>query len=55
MQRNGVTIARIAEDAGVASIAVHGRTRACRFVGAVEYDTDRRDQGGGRDSGVRQW
>ena len=27
------------EDAGVASIAVHGRTRACRFVGAVEYDT----------------
>jgi tRNA-dihydrouridine synthase B len=38
-QRNGVTIARIAQDAGVASIAVHGRTRACRFVGAVEYDT----------------
>ncbi len=38
-ERNGVTIARIAEDAGVASIAVHGRTRACRFVGAVEYDT----------------
>ena len=38
-QRNGVTIARIAEDSGVASIAVHGRTRACRFVGAVEYDT----------------
>ncbi len=38
-QRNGVTIAQIAQDAGVASIAVHGRTRACRFVGAVEYDT----------------
>ncbi len=38
-QRNGVTIARIAEDVGVASIAVHGRTRACRFVGAVEYET----------------
>lgn len=38
-QRNGVTIARIAQDAGIASIAVHGRTRACRFVGAVEYDT----------------
>ncbi len=37
--RNGVTVARIAEDAGVASIAVHGRTRACRFVGAVEFDT----------------
>jgi len=38
-QRNGVAIARIAQDAGVAAIAVHGRTRACRFVGTVEYDT----------------
>jgi tRNA-dihydrouridine synthase B len=38
-QRNGVAIARIAEAVGVASIAVHGRTRACRFVGAVEFDT----------------
>ena len=38
-QRNGVTIARIAEDCGVQALAVHGRTRACRFVGAVEYDT----------------
>jgi tRNA-dihydrouridine synthase B len=37
--RNGVAIARIAEAAGVAAISVHGRTRACRFVGAVEYDT----------------
>ncbi len=37
--RNGVRIARIAAAAGVASIAVHGRTRACRFVGNVEYDT----------------
>ncbi|HET6470992.1 MAG TPA: tRNA dihydrouridine synthase DusB [Pseudomonadales bacterium] len=38
-ERNGVAIAKIAQDAGVASIAVHGRTRACRFVGDVEYDT----------------
>src|SRR5262245_36300367 len=38
-RRNGVAVARIAEAAGVASIAVHGRTRACRFVGEVEYDT----------------
>jgi tRNA-dihydrouridine synthase B len=38
-KRNGVAVARIAEDAGVASIAVHGRTRACRFMGAAEYDT----------------
>ncbi|MEZ5574033.1 MAG: tRNA dihydrouridine synthase DusB [Halioglobus sp.] len=37
--RNGVTIARIAEDAGIAALAVHGRTRACAFSGAVEYDT----------------
>ena len=37
--RNATTIARIAEDAGVAALTVHGRTRACAFVGAVEYDT----------------
>lgn len=37
--RNGTTIARIAEDAGVAALAVHGRTRACAFNGQAEYDT----------------
>ena len=37
--RNGVTIAKIAEQAGIAALAVHGRTKACRFVGEVEYDT----------------
>ncbi|AQA17014.1 tRNA dihydrouridine synthase DusB [Halioglobus japonicus] len=37
--RNGVTIARIAEDAGIAALAVHGRTRACKFAGSAEYDT----------------
>ncbi|QFU74498.1 tRNA dihydrouridine synthase DusB [Halioglobus maricola] len=37
--RNGVSIARIAEDAGIAALAVHGRTRACKFGGAAEYDT----------------
>lgn len=37
--RNGVAIARIAEDAGIAALAVHGRTRACAFRGDVEYDT----------------
>ena len=40
-QRNALRIARIAEDAGIAALAVHGRTRACAFVGAVEYDTIR--------------
>jgi tRNA-dihydrouridine synthase B len=39
--RNAVTIARIAQDAGIAALAVHGRTRACLFVGAVEFDTVR--------------
>jgi len=33
--RNALRIARIAEDAGIAALAVHGRTRACLFVGAV--------------------
>jgi tRNA-dihydrouridine synthase B len=37
--RNGVTIARIAEQSGVQALAIHGRTRACRFVGQVEYET----------------
>ncbi len=37
--RNAVTIAQIAQDAGIQMLTVHGRTRACRFVGAVEYDT----------------
>ncbi len=38
-RRNGVDIARIAEDAGIAALAVHGRTRACGFTGEAEYDT----------------
>lgn len=38
-QRNGVTIAKIAQDAGIAALAVHGRTRACAFGGEAEYDT----------------
>jgi len=37
--RNALTIARIAEDAGIAALAVHGRTRACKFNGAAEYGT----------------
>ena len=37
--RNAVNIARIAENAGVSAISVHGRTRECKFVGQVEYDT----------------
>jgi tRNA-dihydrouridine synthase B len=37
--RNGVTIAKIAEDCGIAALAVHGRTRECMFNGDAEYDT----------------
>jgi len=39
--RNAVNIARIAEDAGVAALSVHGRTRECAFMGEAEYDTIR--------------
>jgi tRNA-dihydrouridine synthase B len=38
-ERNGVEIARLAEAAGVAALAVHGRTRADRFKGEAEYET----------------
>lgn len=38
-ERNGVRIARIAEDLGIAALAVHGRTRACGFRGEAEYET----------------
>jgi tRNA-dihydrouridine synthase B len=39
--RNAVAIARAAENAGIAAIAIHGRTRADRFSGAAEYETIR--------------
>ena len=39
--RNGVRIAQIAEQAGVAALAVHGRTRADAYRGEAEYDTIR--------------
>ena len=37
--RNGLQIARIAEAAGIAALAVHGRTRDQQYNGAAEYDT----------------
>lgn len=40
-QRNAVKIASIAEQSGVAAVAIHGRTRADRFTGEAEYDTIR--------------
>jgi len=40
-QRNGLLIARMAEDAGITALAVHGRTRADKFTGQAEYETIR--------------
>ena len=40
--RNGVQIARLAEQCGVQALAVHGRTRADFYQGEAEYDTIRR-------------
>ncbi|HET7612057.1 MAG TPA: tRNA dihydrouridine synthase DusB [Rhodanobacteraceae bacterium] len=37
--RNALAIARIAEDAGIAALAVHGRTRSQKYEGLAEYDT----------------
>ena len=39
--RNALTVAKIAENAGIASLAIHGRTRACMYTGHAEYDTIR--------------
>jgi tRNA-dihydrouridine synthase B len=36
---NGVRVARIAEDAGIAALTVHGRTRDMGYAGDAEYDT----------------
>ena len=37
--RNAPEIARIAQDAGIAALAVHGRTRDQQYTGTAEYDT----------------
>ncbi|HEY4146363.1 tRNA dihydrouridine synthase DusB [Pinirhizobacter sp.] len=37
--RNALAIARIAEDSGIAALAVHGRTRADKYEGEAEYET----------------
>ncbi|WP_242111498.1 tRNA dihydrouridine synthase DusB [Luteimonas aquatica] len=37
--RNAPAIARIAEDAGIQALAVHGRTRDQQYAGQAEYDT----------------
>jgi tRNA-dihydrouridine synthase B len=37
--KNALTIARIAEQSGIQSLAIHGRTRADQYMGEAEYDT----------------
>ena len=37
--KNALAIARIAEDAGIAMLTLHGRTRADGYTGDAEYDT----------------
>lgn len=37
--RNAVAVAKMAEDIGVKALAMHGRTRACLYMGDAEYDT----------------
>ena len=37
--RNAIAVARMAEDIGVQALAMHGRTRACAYIGEAEYDT----------------
>lgn len=37
--RNAPIIARMAEDAGIQALAIHGRTRADAYKGCAEYDT----------------
>ncbi|ODU05242.1 MAG: tRNA dihydrouridine synthase DusB, partial [Thiobacillus sp. SCN 63-1177] len=39
--RNALNILKIAENAGVQALAMHGRTRACAYTGEAEYDTIR--------------
>ncbi|MUV15646.1 tRNA dihydrouridine synthase DusB [Noviluteimonas gilva] len=38
-QRNAPVIARIAQESGIAALAVHGRTRDQQYGGVAEYDT----------------
>lgn len=39
--RNAVAIAKLAENCGIQSLVVHGRTRACGYTGDAEYQTIR--------------
>jgi tRNA-dihydrouridine synthase B len=40
--KNGLRVARIAEDCGIQALAIHGRTRADMYQGNAEHETVRR-------------
>jgi len=37
--KNALNILKLAQDAGIQALAMHGRTRACGYSGSAEYDT----------------
>ena len=37
--KNALMIAKIAEECGIQSLAIHGRTRACKYGGEAEHET----------------
>jgi tRNA-dihydrouridine synthase B len=37
--RNALAVAHMAEESGIQLLTLHGRTRACGYVGPVEYDS----------------
>lgn len=37
--KNALSVAKLAEQAGIQALAIHGRTRACAYQGHAEYDT----------------
>ncbi|MBV1912952.1 MAG: tRNA dihydrouridine synthase DusB [Cycloclasticus sp.] len=39
LNKNAPTIAKIAEQSGIQALAIHGRTRACKYNGKAEFDT----------------
>ncbi len=41
VNKNALTVARIAEESGIRLLSLHGRTRACGFSGHAEYETIR--------------
>ncbi len=37
--RNALNVLKLAEEAGIRALAIHGRTRACGYTGHAEYET----------------